>query len=296
MKKVVVIGAGNVGAHIVSAGIIKNLPIEFHLIDHNQQIEEAQVLDLCDSTLFSPNTRVYASQFSDESVQQADIFIITAGAKQEVNETRLELLKKNRKILVSIKESLGEIKSSAIIIMVSNPVDVLTSIAQEVFNLPSSQIFGSGTLLDTARLRVRLSQELKTNTSNIHGYVLGEHGDSEFIAWSTVQNAGTFNQDSRDTIEKQVKQKAYRIIEGKGSTYFGIGTAVMEIVEAIIGDSEKIFPLSVYLHGEYGISNIALGVPAKVGEQGIKEVLELDLTKDEIQKLNNCASILQSYQ
>ncbi len=295
MKKVVVIGAGNVGAHIVSAGIIKNLPLEFHLIDHNQQVEEAQVLDLCDSTLFSPNTRVYASQFSDQSVQQADIFIITAGAKQEVNETRLELLAKNREILVSIKDSLGEIKSSAIIIMVSNPVDILTTIAQEIFKLPSSQIFGSGTLLDTARLRVHLSQEFKSNISNVHGYVLGEHGDSEFIAWSTVQKANEFDEEARSTIEQQVKEKAYRIIEGKGSTYFGIGAAVIEIIEAIISDSEKIFPLSVFLHGEYGINNIALGVPAKVGERGISEVVMLNLTEDEKSKLTDSADTLKSY-
>jgi L-lactate dehydrogenase len=295
MKKVVVIGAGNLGAHIVSTGIIKNLPLEFYLIDHNQQIEEAQVLDLCDSTLFSPNTRVYTSQFSDQAVQEADIFIITAGAKQEADQTRLELLAKNREVLISIKDSLGEIKPSAIIIMVSNPVDILTAIAQEIFKLPSSQIFGSGTLFDTARFRVHLSQVFKSNISNVHGYVLGEHRNSEFVAWSTVQKADEFNKETQKSIEQQVKEKAYRIIEGKGSTYFGIGAAVIEIVEAIISDSEKIFPLSVFLHGEYGITNVALGVPAKVGERGINEVVMLNLSEDEINKLSNSTERLKSY-
>lgn len=295
MKKVAVIGAGNVGAHIVSAGVIKNLPVEFHLVDQNHDFEMAQVLDLCDSMLFSHNTRVYGSNFSDEVVRDADIFVITAGAKQEPGETRIDLLVKNREILMGIKKSIGSIKESAVIIMVTNPVDLLTALAHQIFNLPTSQIFGSGTLLDTARLRWHLARRFDINLANVHGYVLGEHGDSEFVAWSTVSKNSEIKAGEREQIATTIKEEAYRIIEGKGATYFGIGAAVAEIIEAVISDSEKILPLSVMLNGQYGISGVALGVPAKIGEHGINDVEEINLDADEIKKLQASAETLHSY-
>ena len=295
MKKVAIIGVGNVGAHIASAAVNKNLAAEFLLIDQNEEFEKAQVLDLCDSLLFSHNSRVYSANYEDEKVQNADIFVITAGVNQKPGETRLELVDRNIAILKSIKKSLGTLKSSAIVILVTNPVDVLTTLAAEIFELPSSQVFGSGTLLDTARLRWRLARKFDKNISNVHGYVLGEHGDSEFVAWSTVDGADKFSREFKDKTEKRVREAAYEIIAGKGATYFGIGAATAEIIQSILNNSEKVFPLSVLLNGEYGISGIALGVPAKLGEKGIMEILELDLQKDELEKLQNSAKKLKGF-
>lgn len=295
MKKIAIIGAGNVGAHIANASVNKNIPAEFLLIDQNQEFETAQVLDLCDSLLFSHNSRVYSANFSDEKVKNADIFVITAGANQKPGETRIDLLNKNIEILKSIKKSLVTLKKSAIVILVTNPVDILSTVASEIFELPSSQVFGSGTLLDTARLRWRLARKFDKNIANVHGYVLGEHGDSEFVAWSTVEGAEEISRENKDKIEKLVREEAYRIIEGKGATYFGIGAAVAEIIEVILNNSEKVLPLSVVLNGEYGISNISLGVPVKLGEKGVSKIIELDLPKEELKKLQNSAKKLKMF-
>ena len=295
MKRVAIIGAGNVGAHIASAAVNKNLAAEFLLVDQNEEFEKAQVLDLCDSLLFSHNSRVYSADFSDKKVQETDIFVITAGAKQKPGDTRLDLLDRNVAILKSIKKSLGTLKPSAIVVLVTNPVDILTTLAADIFELPSSQVFGSGTLLDTARLRWRLARKFDKNIANVHGYVLGEHGDSEFVAWLTVGCADQISPKSREKIAKLVREEAYKIIEGKGATYFGIGAAMAEIIAVILNNSEKVFPLSVLLNGEYGISGIALGVPAKLGEKGIEEIIELDLPKEELAKLQNSAKKLKEF-
>jgi len=295
MKKVAIIGVGNVGAHIASAAVNKNLAAEFLLVDQNQEFETAQVLDLCDSLLFSHNSRVYAADFTDKKVQNADIFVITAGVNQKPGETRLNLVGRNVAILKSIKKSLRTLKPSAIVILVTNPVDILATLAAEIFELPSSQVFGSGTLLDTARLRWRLARKFDKNISNIHGYVLGEHGDSEFVAWSTVDGADKISRDSREKIAKLVREEAYKIIAGKGATYFGIGAATAEIISAILNNSEKVFPLSVLLNGEYGISGISIGVPAKLGEKGIMQVIELNLSKEELAKLQDSAKKLKGF-
>jgi len=295
MKKVAIIGAGNVGAHIASAAVNKNLAAEFLLVDQNEEFEKAQVLDLCDSLLFSHNSRVYSADFSDEKVQEADIFVITAGVNQKPGETRLNLVGRNVAILKSIKKSLGTLKPSAIVVLVTNPVDILTTLAANIFELPSSQVFGSGTLLDTARLRWRLARKFDKNIANVHGYVLGEHGDSEFVAWSTVGCADQISPKSREKIAKLVREEAYKIIEGKGATYFGIGAAMAEIIAVILNNSEKILPLSVVLNGEYGISGISLGVPAKLGEKGIAEIIELDLPPEELTQLQNSAKKLKEF-
>jgi L-lactate dehydrogenase len=293
MKKVAIIGVGNVGAHIVSAAINKNLAAEFLLVDQNQEFETAQVLDLCDSLLFSHNSRVYSADFKDEKVKNADIFVITAGVNQKPGETRLELVDRNIKVLKSIKKSLGKLKKTAIVILITNPVDILATVASDIFKLPNSQVFGSGTILDTARLRWRLARKFDKNISNVHGYVMGEHGDSEFIAWSTVGCAEEIPQKSREKIEKLVREEAYKIIAGKGSTYFGIGAATAEIISCILNNSEKVLPLSVLLNGEYEISGISLGVPVKLGEKGILEIIKIPLTNEEKEKLQKSAKKLK---
>ncbi len=293
MKKIAIIGTGNVGAHIASAAVNKELPTELLLIDQNQEFERGQVLDLCDTLLFSPNVRVSSSDLKDEKTQNADIFVITAGAAQKPGETRTALLGRNVEILKSIKNELGKLKEDAIVILVSNPVDILTQVASEIFELPKGQVFGTGTLLDTSRLRWRLAERFDRNISNIHGYVLGEHGDSEFVAWSTVDHAEEISMEERNTLEEQVRRAAYEIIGGKGATYFGIGAATAEILSSVLLDSGRVFPVSTPLNGEYGIEGIAIGVPVKIGADGVEEVIEKPLSKEELKKLQASAQKLK---
>ncbi len=295
MKSVVIIGAGNVGAHIASCAINKDVPAKFLLIDRNDDFEKGQVLDLCDSLLFSPNSRVESADFNDEKVSNADIFIITAGAAQKPGETRIDLVQKNVQILRSIKDSLGTLKPTAVVILVSNPVDILTQRASEIFGLPHGQVFGTGTLLDTARLRWRLARRFDRNPSNVHGYVLGEHGDSEFVAWSTVTKADDFSDTEKTDLAQTVKNAAYKIIEKKGSTYFGIGAATTEILKSVLWDSGKVFPVSVPLNGEYGIIGMSISVPAKIGNTGVKDLVEIELTAEEKLLLQQSANNLKQY-
>lgn len=292
MKKIAVVGAGNVGAHIISYGIARDLPVEFLLVDLDEELEKAQVLDLKDSLLFSKRTRVDGANFGDSRLSDADIIVITAGANQKDGETRCDLLGKNAKILSSIASSLGKLKESAIVVLVTNPVDVLTHLAKLFFDLPGNQIIGTGTLLDSARLRWRMSEISDTNIKEMTGYVMGEHGDSEFVAWSTVKRADLLDQKQKDAIEEAVMREAYDIIGGKGATYFGIGAATVNLLDAIVHDSSEIYPVSVSLDGEYGLHDIALGVPCKITAQGVEKVVEVDLTDEEAQKLQASAEKL----
>ncbi len=285
MKKVAIIGTGNVGAHVASAGILKNLPVEFLLVDMNQQFETAQVLDMKDSLLFSPKAKVRGVDFGDKILSDADIFVITAGVAQTPGETRCALLNRNIQILKSIKKSLGALKRTAIVILVTNPVDILTQMASEIFSLPKGHVFGSGTLLDSSRLRWRLAERFEKNIADVTGWVMGEHGDSEFVAWSTVSDAAKLSATEKKKIEHAVMREAYEIIEGKGSTYFGIGAAVAEILDAILSDEGRILPVSMPLSGQFKIKGIALGVPCKVGKDGVEEVVKIALTSDEQKKL-----------
>ncbi|MCF7812269.1 L-lactate dehydrogenase [Candidatus Gracilibacteria bacterium] len=294
MKKVAIIGTGNVGAHIASDGIAKNLPVEFLLVDMNQEFETAQVLDLKDSLLFSPKSRIRGVDFGDKVLTEADVFIITAGANQKPGETRTELLERNVGILKNIVHSLGKIKKSAIVIIVSNPVDILTSVASQILDLPKGHVFGSGTLLDSARLRWRLAEKFDQNISDVTGFVLGEHGDSEFVAWSTVKDSEDISSEEKKLIARSVMQEAYEIIEGKGSTYFGIGAAVTDILDAILSDEKKILPVSVPLYGEYDLQNVSIGVPAKIGKKGIESVQEIDLSEEEKKQLHDSATKLKN--
>ncbi len=294
-KKIAVIGAGNVGAHIISYGIARNVAAEFLLVDMNEELEKAQVLDLKDSLLFSEKTRVSGVNFGDKKLQEADIFVITAGAKQRPGENRCQLLGRNLSILQNIAKSLGKIKPEAIVLLVTNPVDILTHFAAQVFDLPTNQILGTGTLLDSARLRWRLSEKNEINVKNMHGYILGEHGDSEFAAWSTVSpRMVQLNEAEQTEIETEVRKAAYTIIEGKGATYFGIGAATIKLTEAILHNTQEILPVSANLDGQYGLKSVAIGVPCIIGSQGVHKIVELKLPEQETQKLHQSAEKLKS--
>jgi len=293
MKKIAIIGAGNVGAHVAAAAIHKNLTAEILLVDENEKFENSQVLDLRDALNFFPAAKISGADFGEKKLRDADIFVITAGAKQAPGETRIDLLEKNILILKKIASQIGKIKSSAIVILVTNPVDILTHAAQKIFDLPRAQIFGSGTVLDSARLRWRLADFFKKNISEISGFVLGEHGDSEFVAWSTVKNSEKIPAEKKIEIETAVRRAAYEIIAGKGATFFGIGAAAAEILAAILRDEKKILPISAILRGEFSIEKMAVGVPCVVGKSGVEKISEIFLPAVEKKLLQNSAKKLQ---
>lgn len=295
-SKVAIIGAGNVGASTAYALTNKNVAAEIHLIDINDPKEKGEVMDIADGICFTETGCVQSSDFKD--ARDADIIIITAGAAQRDGDTRLALLAKNAHILKSILNSIGKINKDAIILIISNPVDVLTYLAQKWTKLPKSQVFGTGTALDSARLKTKLAAELKVSAQSVHGYVLGEHGDSEFVAWSSVHVGGAepvLSAAKKKRIEKEVCNEAYEIIKRKGSTHFGIASATAEIVEAILHDQHKILPVSTRLKKWNGISDVCMGVPAVIGRAGVEKVWPLKLTTDEKKSLKASAKILKSH-
>jgi L-lactate dehydrogenase len=294
MKKVLVIGAGNVGAHVIHYGITRNIGAEFFLLDVNEELEQAQILDLKDTLLFSQHSQIQGINFGDSKIAEMDVIIITAGANQAPGETRCDLLNKNAKILQNIANQLKPIKSSAVVLLITNPVDILTHLAYGIFDLPQKQIFGTGTLLDSARLRWRIADQSQINIKNVHGHVLGEHGDSEFVAWSTVHPSNQLAAKEKIAIEKSVKEEAYDIIAGKGATYFGISAAATKLLNAILHDTREILPVStVYPHTDHpALSGTPIGIPAVIGANGIERVPELHLGKEEIAKLETSAEKL----
>jgi len=287
--KIAIIGTGQVGANIAFALLLKNIRAEIILIDKNECLEEGQYLDLRDTTLFS-EASVLRGDLPDAS--SADIIVVTAGTAQKAGEKRTELTTRNINILRSIKKEIGEIQKSAIVIIVANPVDILTQIASCEWGLPHGQVFGTGTLLDSARLRWHIAEKEGVHPSSVQGYVLGEHGQSEFVACSTVSVASRKCSIDRD-MEELVRQEAFRIIECKGSTSAGIASCTAEIISSIIGDEKKILPVSVPLNGEYGITGISLGVPAVVGKNGAIVQKELLLPDSELKKLQSSANKLK---
>lgn len=297
--KIAIIGAGAVGSHIAYALLLQNTPADICLIDKNEQLEEGNFLDLKDTVIFS-ESNILPCETKDAGT--ADIIIITAGAAQKLGETRTELTGRNIEIIRSIKQEIGEIKKTAIVIMVSNPVDILTQLVATEWGLSANQVLGTGTLLDTSRFRWRLAEKTGVHPSSVHGWVLGEHGQTEFIAWSTVNISGQPAKDLKNyqNLEEPVRMEAFEIIKNKGATYFGIGACTAKIVNSILKDTLKVFPLSVPLHGEYGIRDMAVGIPVAVGINGREKISEIPLTNEELQKLqqsaNSLKEIFQKYQ
>lgn len=298
-QKIAVIGAGAVGSTAAYTIMLKNLAAEVVLIDVNEDKEAGEVMDIADGLSFVETGSVRGADFKDAA--SADIIVVTAGAAQKPGETRLDLVAKNSEIVRSIFKQIGKIKSSAIVIMVSNPVDILTAIAQEVAGLPLSQVFGSGTSLDTARLRHAVAEVLKVNAASVDGYVLGEHGDSEFVAWSTVTVGGApikkfiKSQKALDKTEEKVKKEAYEIIKRKGATFYGIAITVSNIIEAILEDQHKILPLSVRAENWNGVSGVAIGMPAVLGRGGIEKLWPVELPSDEKKKFKQSAEMIRKF-
>jgi L-lactate dehydrogenase len=277
---------------------------EIVLNDMDPNLAQGQVMDLAHGLPFYPNVQISAGTSQD--YQDAHVVVITAGSKQRPGESRLALLQRNAQIIGSIMDEIAAHGSQAVIVVVSNPVDILTYVAQQRVNWPRGRVIGSGTVLDSARFRYLLSQRCGVDVHNVHAYILGEHGDSEFAAWSMTHIAGMHLDDycqmcgecddwqsTRNNIEEAVRTSAYHIIGYKGATYFAVGQALVRIVSAIVRNEKSVLTVSTVLDGEYGLRDVCLGVPAMVGEAGVERVLGFDLPPAEQAALERSAAVLQ---
>ena len=302
-RKVAVIGCGFVGSSSAFALMQSGLFSEMVLIDADTDRAEGEAMDISHGISFARPMQIYAGNYDD--ITDAAIIVITAGANQKPGETRLDLIKKNAAIMKSI---VGEIKKrdfGGILLIVSNPVDILTLIALKESGYPSNRVIGSGTVLDSARLKYHLGQHLGVDSRSVHAFIVGEHGDSEIAAWSSANISGIpldnfcemrghYNHmEATERIAAEVKQSAYEIISKKGATYYGIAMSVKRICEAIIRDEKSILPISTMLHGEYGISDVVLSLPCIVGRDGYETKVPIDLDQEEVSKLHESANTLK---
>ena len=303
-RKVVIVGAGAVGSTFAFALAQRGLAQEICLMDVNTGYAEGQVLDLAHGLPFYPSVQIRVGQNADFA--DAHVIVVTAGAKQAPGETRLDLLQKNATMMRGIVDEIIAQKSQAILLVATNPVDVLTYVALKHSGWPKSRVIGSGTVLDSSRFRYLLSQHCKVDVSNVHAYILGEHGDSEFAAWSMTHVAGVPVDEYcakygpvanwshvREEIVQEVKDSAYHIINYKGATYYAIGMALTRIVGTILQDQNSILTVSTLLDGEYGLKDVCLSVPCLLGEDGIKQVVEAKITVGEKEALQKSALVLQ---
>ncbi|MCR4888495.1 MAG: L-lactate dehydrogenase [Ruminococcus sp.] len=303
-RKVVLIGTGMVGMSfayaLVNQGGICN---ELVLIDVNHERAMGEAMDLNHGLAFAKsNMKIYAGDYHD--CKDADIIVIAAGVAQKEGETRLDLLQRNTEVFRSIITPVVKSGFDGIFLVATNPVDIMTRVTYELSRFGASRVIGTGTSLDTARLRYLLGDYFTVDPKNIHAYVIGEHGDSEFVPLSQVMLAtkqvseilddsrNPYCKDDMKKIEEQVRTAAYKIIEAKRATYYGIGMAITRIVKAILGDENSVVTVSAKLCGEYGSRNVFIGVPCIIGRNGVKEVLELSLTDEEMDKFRSSASIL----
>jgi L-lactate dehydrogenase len=299
MKTIAIIGAGSVGATLAYTLTLKNAASRIMLIDVNEQKEEGEVMDINDALPLVETGSVVRGDIPDAA--QADVIVLTAGTPQKsAEESRLELVNRNRDILRSIFQKLGTPKPSAVIMVVANPVDILTFEAQRLSGLPASQVFGTGTALDTARLCTEIGLALNVSPASVSGYVLGEHGDSEFVAWSTVHLSGVrgdvlLDATARDTIEQAVRNQAYEIISRKGSTFYGIAAVAADIIEAILFDQHKVLVVSSLLNTFNGVSGVCLGAPAVIGAAGVEKIWPLELPDDERAKFQHSADTIRQF-
>lgn len=305
MSKVAIIGAGNVGSTFAYSLMQSGLAREIALIDENIKRAEGEVMDLNHGASFVPPVKITASDYS--GCKDSDVVVITAGAKQNPGETRIDLLKRNFAIFKEIIPAVTGYSQNAILLVVTNPVDILTYLTLKISGLPAQRVIGSGTVLDTSRFRYLISDHCKIDPRNVHAYIIGEHGDTELPVWSNANIGGmplaefcpTCNNNCNYKIElgkvfEEVRTAAYKIIEAKGATYYAIGLALLRIVQAILRDENSVLPVSTLIEDYYDINEVCLSIPSIVNKNGIKEVLKLELSKLEQEQLKNSADTLKN--
>lgn len=301
--KIVLIGTGFVGMSMAYSMLNRGGIEELILIDIDKEKTIGEEMDLSHGLPFAPQKMVIkAGDYKD--CKDAEIVVITAGVAQKPGQTRLELAEVNTKIVKTITQNIMKSGFNGIIIVASNPVDLMAYVVYKVSGLPKNKVIGSGTVLDTARLRYMLADYFKVSSKNVHAYIMGEHGDSSFVPWKhcyvgckkiiDIMEDENLPLEDLEKIHKDVVNAAYEIIEKKKATYYGIGMALNRIVRAILDDENSILTVSTYLEdGKYGQNDVYIGVPAIINENGVRELLKLDLSKEEQEKLDNSCNLIK---
>lgn len=303
-RKIAIIGCGFVGSACAFALMQSGLFSEMVLIDSNEERAEGEALDISHGLPFSKPMQIYSGTYDD--ITDAGIIAITAGAGQKPGESRLELVHKNVEIFKSIIPEISKRNYKGILLIVSNPVDIMTYTALKLSGMPSNQVFGSGTVLDTARLKYLLGEHLGVDARSVHAFILGEHGDSEIAAFSSANVSGIElkkfcdfacktdkHEEAMKEIAEDVKLSAYEIIKKKGATYYGIAMSVRRICEAIILDQKSILPISCLQNGKNGIENVVLSMPMIVGKHGAERSVEISLSEEERRAIKSSADMLK---
>ena len=300
-QKVVLVGDGAVGSAYAYSMMNQGIAEEFVIVDVVKERTEGDALDLEDAQVFTSPKNVYSGDYSD--CKDADVVVITAGAPQKPGETRLDLVNKNLKILSSIVKPVVESGFDGIFVVAANPVDILTDATWKFSGFPKEKVIGSGTSLDTSRLRVALAKKFNVDPRNVEAYIMGEHGDSEFAAYDeatvgskplkVVAKEHGLTDDDLAKIEDDTRNKAYEIINRKGATYYGVATCLMRITKAILRDENAILPIGAALNGEYGLDDIFIGTPAIVNANGLGGVIEVPLSDKEKDLMAKSAETLK---
>jgi len=304
--KIVIVGAGKVGSTFAFSLMISGLAREIVLIDKNESLAMGECMDLHHGLSFAHPTRIYAAGY--EACVDADMVVITAGANQKPDQTRTDLVKTNVAIFKEIVPAITKYTRDAILLVVTNPVDILTYVTLKLSGLPSNRVIGSGTVLDTARLKYMISDYAKVDTRNVHAYIIGEHGDTELPVWSDATiggvdvetycseyaKLGNINQDMKDLFLK-VKNAAYEIIKLKGATNYSIAMALVKITKSILRNENSILPVSTLITDYYGISDVCISIPSVVNINGVEQTIKLNLSAEEEELFKHSANTLKLF-
>lgn len=301
--KIILIGNGAVGSSFVFACTIFGVGRQVGIIDLDEDKAEGDIMDISDGLAFTASKDIFKAKYEDCS--DADIVVISAGVAQKPGETRLELVEKNLKIMKEIVTNVIGSGFKGIFLIASNPVDIMTYATWKYSNFPVNKVIGTGTILDSNRLKKEIAKISEVSPKSIHTYVMGEHGDTEFPVWSHTNIGGLTltewikqNDISEETFYSSftnVRNAAYNIIDKKGATFYGIAVIMAKIAQAILNNENRIYPISAYLNGEYGNSDIFIGTPAIINSSGVKKVLELDLSKEEQKNMDNSINTIKEY-
>lgn len=297
-KKISILGSGRVGSSIAYSLVLNGICSEIVLVDIAKKLALGESMDMIQGTAFSNPVNIHAGEYED--VNGSDIVIVTLGKARKPGQSRIELVQENVDIIKNVMPAVVSFAPDAIYIVVSNPVDILTYAIQKITRLPKGRVIGTGTLLDSSRLRTILAQRAQINPGNVHGYVLGEHGDSSFVPWSLANIAGmsledynaSLFQDEYDKIQKEVRECGANVIQNKGATNYAIAMSVSYLANSIVKNTKSVLTLSTLMEGEYGLEDVCLSLPVIAGGEGIIQTLEPKLQEMELTQLKNSANVL----
>ena len=303
-SKVAIVGAGNVGSTFAFSLMISGVAREIVLIDANQERAKGECMDLSHGASFVQPVNIYSAGY--EGCQEADVVVITAGAKQKPGQSRIDLVQTNAEIFKGIIPKIAKYAKDTILLVVSNPMDILTYITLKISGLPSNKVMGSGTVLDSSRFRYLISEHCHLDPRNVHAYIIGEHGDTELPVWSHANIGGIVLAEycpvcdghcdykkELGAIFEEVKNSAYKIIEAKGATYYAIGLALARIVESMLRDENSVLPISTLINDYYGINDVCLSIPSVINRNGVERVLRFELSGLEQGQLRHSAMTLK---